>query len=107
MAFHQYNKFKYNTAQYNNDAFLFLKACAESVASSDARVDSPNKALTESIASADVHIFSLVRAFAEFLFVSDILAKSILNKGFTETIRTNDWLEIERQNQNNGNGWSN
>lgn len=107
MAFHQYNKFQYNTAQYNADAFFLVKSLSESIASADIRIDSPTKVLTESISSSDARIMGMVHSFSEFLFLIDFVSKSILNKGFTETIRVNDWLEIERQNQNNGNGWSN
>lgn len=107
MAFHQYNKFQYNTAQYNADAIFYVKALSESVASADARIDSPAKVLAETISSSDARVMNLIHTFAEFLFLTDVVTKSVLNKGFSETIRVNDWLEIERQNQNNGNGWSN
>lgn len=107
MAFHQYNKHQYNKAQYNADAFFFTQALSEIVASADARIDSPTKVLTESIASADARLVSMTRALVEFIFLSDAVAKSILNKGFSESIRVNDWLEIERKSQQNGNGWNN
>lgn len=107
MAFHQYNKFQYNTAQYNADTTFFVKSLAESIASADSRVDSPTKVLSESISSADTKVFSLIRALSEFMFLTDVVTKSVLNKGFSETLRVNDWLEIERKSQGNGNGWSN
>lgn len=106
MAFHQYNKFQYNTAQYNADAILWVKACAESIASSDTRVDSPLKVLVETITNTDARLLMTNRTFADFLFLIDVVTKSVLNKGFSETVRLNDWLEIERQSQNNSNGWS-
>lgn len=106
MAFHQYNKFQYNTAQYNADAIFWVQKCAESVASADARIDSPTKVLAETITDTDARIMSLVRGLVEFQFLIDGLTKSILNKGFVESVRVNDWLEIERKNRNNGNGWS-
>lgn len=107
MAFHQYNKFQYNTAQYNADTTFWVQKCSESIASADARIDSPTKVLAESISSADARVVSLTRTLSEFLFLSDTVTKSVLNKGFSEIVRLNDWLEIERKSQNNGNGWSN
>lgn len=107
MAFHQYNKFKYNTAQYNADAVFWTQACAESITSADGRVDNPLKLLAESITNTDARLMVTTRAFADFLFLIDVVTKAVLNKSFTEAIRVNDWLEIERKNQNNGNGWSN
>lgn len=106
MAFHQYNKFRYNTAQYNADAIFWVQACAESVASSDARIDSPTKVLVETITNTDARVMALTRAIVEFIFLADTVTKSILNKGLAERIRVNDWLEIERKSRNNGNGWS-
>lgn len=106
MALHQYNKFQYNTAQYNADAIFYVKSWSESIASADARIDSPTKVLTEAISSADARVYNMTRAFSEFLFLTDVVTKSVLNKGLAEGIRVNDWLEIERKNQNNSNGWS-
>lgn len=106
MAFHQYNKFQYNTAQYNADAIFWVRACAETVASSDARIDTPSKVLAETVTNTDARVMVLFRTLIEFIFLTDTITKSILNKGLAETIRVNDWLEIERKNQNNGNGWS-
>lgn len=106
MAFHQYNKTQYNTVQYNADAFMWVVKPTESIASADARIDKPTKVLTETVTGSDSRVMALVHAVADFLFVGDVVAKSILNKGFSEAIRTNDWLEIERQSHGNGNGWS-
>lgn len=107
MAFHQYNKQQYNIAQYNADTTFWVKACTESVASADARIDSPNKLLAETVTNTDARTMLATRAFADFLFLVDVVTKSILNKGLVETIRVNDWLQIERKSQNNSNGWGN
>jgi len=106
MAFHQYNKFKYNTAQYNADAIFYVQACAETVSSSDAHIDTPTKVLAETITDTDARVMMLARTLVEFMFLADTITKSILNKGMAETVRVNDWLEIERNNRHNGNGWS-
>lgn len=107
MAFHQYNKTQYNAAQYNADAFYWVVKPTESIASADSRIDRPTKVLTETVTNTDARIVALARAFADFLFIGDVVAKSVLNKGFSESVRTNDWVEVERKSQNNGNGWSN
>lgn len=107
MAFHQYNKTQYNASQYNADAFMWVSRPSESIAPADARIDTPMKVLADSISSADARIMSAVRTCAEFTFLADTLTKSVLNKGISETLRINDWLEIERKDQGNGNGWSN
>jgi len=105
MALHQPNTFQPNTAQPNCDGFSWLVSLADSVSDSDSL--GPNnsfKALSESLSgsSAIVNMVNSAIKF-EFVFLADTVTKSILNKGFTDAVRINDWLRIERTNSNWGN----
>ena len=103
MAFHQYNKFQYNTAQYNADTHFYVQALTESIASADSKVPEAFKALAEALASSDAAVKYLATSKADFVFLLDLLSKSVTNKGFSESIRTGDWLQISRKNSS----WSN
>jgi hypothetical protein len=98
MALHLYNTPAYNSSQYNADSFFFTQALSESIGSVDTEISQAYKALADAVSSSDVATKYFVAATRfEFVFLSDGLSKSIINKGFSESLRINDWLQIERK----------
>lgn len=99
MAFHQYNTFLYNVSQYNADAYIWLARLSDSVGSADALL--PNsllKALAESLTPTEAtKVLDMSKPLTDFILATDAISKSLSNKGLSDTVRLNDWCEIERK----------
>lgn len=97
MGFYTYNEVQYNTSQYNADTNDVLNVLLDSIVPTDDTIIKTIGALkVETVSSNEVLLNDTEQAFLDAIFPDDFLAKSITNKGLSDTIRFTVWFKIER-----------
>lgn len=100
MAFHQYNTFEYNTAQYNADAFFLVQNLFETQGMMDADVTQPQIVKLETVTNTDTLTNSTQKPLVgEVILSLDSLSRQITDKRLSATVRLSDWLSISNSPQ--------
>jgi hypothetical protein len=105
---HAYTAFSYNNSRYNwnmynlrldEDEILLraIKALSDSQGSSDAITAlSAIHMLADALSSSDVMFIQSGPTLYDYLFIGESFHIGISNKALPETIRVNDWLQIDK-----------
>jgi hypothetical protein len=75
----------------------------ESIACTDARVNTTLKVLIETISASDLRTLAYTMNQVDSITLSDFIAKAITDKKFLESIRLQSWLSVKKT----GDQWSN
>lgn len=75
---HKYNQFQYNSRKYSAHA---------------------EKVLTESVNSSDALSLAILTTLYDWIFNLDTVTKQFANKGLSDSIRLNDWMSKNRQDE--------
>jgi hypothetical protein len=77
--------------------FLLSKPLAgELLTVSDVLDIIPNKVPVETISLIETLVVEFNTAYADFILLTDLLTKQVTSKGLLDSVRTNDWLSLEK-----------
>lgn len=99
-----YNTHNYNAQRYDLNGVFHISALSETVTETDdTQLADFLKALSDSLTLVDATIFFTVdQAFFDLAFLDETIQIQFTNKALTDTVRTADWLSIDRNPAHNG-----